>query len=313
MNTSERILVHGPGMMDITDLFYFDKIVYPVVEAYLRPPELAPGYVGYKAQEFIPQDILEKLKDAGLIVTPAEVLLVPDSSELINTFKEGGDVFKNWGQDKAEKYGSALFQICTLVPPLNDSNVSKWLQDIDKKTRDTTKLIEEQKIDAVTKLYRENITSVLTPGWDTVLSLLLPLPCVAPGMPHMDAIIAFLKDNTTIQKRTSLFNWHRDITLNDESNSSLTEKITDILLPRLKTYMQWLKDSGLVVGLRETEFLISLGKSMGNCDIMEKSKYFVLSKRGLSLSQQDKEQRKELAYISYTRRNWKDWFSGIVL
>ena len=33
MNTSERILVHGPCIRDITDLLYFDKIAYPVLVA----------------------------------------------------------------------------------------------------------------------------------------------------------------------------------------------------------------------------------------------------------------------------------------
>ncbi len=311
MSTSERILVHGPCLRDLTDFLYFDKIAYPVLIALVRPPGLAPGYVGYKAQELLPQGIHDKLMNRGLMIKPAEVLLVPQPSDLLEQFKKGADAMMDWAQKAGENLGTALFEICTLEGPLNDPNITAWLQDIDEKTKRLSDLMGERNKHAVAKYYEEDVTRVLTPGWDNILSLFLPLPCLSQR-PPIETIIDFLTDEQTIKKRAQLFNWHKEIDTEAENKASLVDEITDILVPRLKTYLQWLRASGLVSGVREAEFLIHLGNSLDKCEITSQNELFRIAKRGLSLSPQDQAPGRELAYITYAKRNWRDWYRGVV-
>ena len=311
MNNSERILVHGPCIRDLTDFLYFDKIAYPVLEAFLRPPDLAPGYVGYKAQEFIPQDIHDKMKDAGLIVTPAEILLFPRGSDFKEQLSKGGDSIIDSVQHSVENLGSALFEICTLKAPLSDSNIAMWLRDIDKKTKRLADLMRERNKQAVAKFYEEDVTRVLTPGWDNILSILLPLPCLSQR-PPIEAVIDFLTDDQTIKMRAQLFKWHKEIEVEADNVERLGDEITDLLLPRLKEFLQWLRSSGLVSGVREAEFLITFGEALERCELDIGNEFFRISKRGLSLFPEDQVPGRELAYITYAKRSWRDWYRGIL-
>ena len=112
----ERILVHGPYLKDLTDLLYFDKIVYPTTTAVRQLLNFLPEPVRLlQLDEPLPERVRSKLASENFIV-PAGVFVLSPSDD------EGFEIL-------------AEVALAVLDEPVTADKEAAWLQDIDAKTK----------------------------------------------------------------------------------------------------------------------------------------------------------------------------------
>jgi hypothetical protein len=309
----ERLLIHGPCLQDLTDLLYFDKIVYPTTTAITRPRNLPPGYAGYPVEEPLPQAVRDKLVKAGLIVSPGEVLLVPVAGDIAAQLLQGAEAFTQWMQQSAIDMGKALGEIAFsfLDTPANRSEVIAWLRDIDAKTKKLTDLAVKRGQRAVAKYYLDDVTKTLKPGWSLVLSItFLRFPSIQVGHAGIDDLIAFLSHAETREKRQALFDWPLQVEAAVNKGQLSIEEIPYRIAQLLDDYSSWIRQSGLASRFGVGEFLFTFGASfierLTKIEIDENmSQILALGPRGLSLTDADiANSGRELAYLSHSRRGY---------
>lgn len=313
----ERILVHGPCLQDLTDLLYFDKIVYPMTKAMIRPDNLAPGYVGYSAQEPIPEDVRNRLTEADLIIAPGTLLFASQGDERVSKMLGGSDSAQQWMPEHVAESSKILGEIFigSLELPASNTDVATWLQDLDAKAKMFTDHAVKLGKRAVAKFYAEDVDKTLQPGWDAVLSITFPkMPCVVPGRPEIDDLVRFLNDEETKRKRAALFNWHCGIDTAVQQGRISMEEVPDRIDALLEDYTGWLRQSGLFAGARPCEFLMTFDNSfieglVSAVQLRGNRSAFAVGRRGLKLIEESpREMGREIAYIAHTGRNWREWF-----
>ena len=118
-------------------------------------------------------------------------------------------------------------------------------------------------------------------------------------------------DSSAPEKQLLIFIFIAEQIIKNEEAAN--QVLYELFQPPLETYLSWLKGSGLVSGMREAEFLITLGGLLNNLNVENRSKMFTVAKRGLSLPITGQTPGREIAYVTYAKRNWRDWFRGILM
>jgi hypothetical protein len=315
----ERVLVHGPCLQDLTDLLYFDKIVYPVTTALIRPVDMQPGYVGYSAVEPVPETVRERLTDAGLITVPGSLIFVPPSEDdLVSALLKGGDALTQMAQSQGIAIGDILGEIFlggTLDIPASEGEVEAWLQGLDDNARKLADHAVRLGQRAVPKLYAEDAHRTLKPGWDPVLSLRFDgMPCAGSGKPGVEDLIDFLDDEVTRTKRAALFDWHSGIEAEVQEGGATLDEIPGRVAALLEDYRDWLRQSRMFAGARPIECVMFFADWFveGVVDAARQSGGngpLLIEKRGLCLDEtENREAGRELAYVAHTHRDWRSWF-----
>src|SRR5688572_8760717 len=168
--SSDRILIHGPWLRDFTDFLCFDKIVYPVTKTYLRPSNSPPGIVGYPHAEPIPEPVLQRLTEAGLVISPKELVpLIPEGEDFVAQLLKGPDAMTTSMQET----GANLFKISfsCFQMPASKADELKWLIELDSYTALLADMARRRGRSVIPKYYLENVIHTLKPGWSMVLSL----------------------------------------------------------------------------------------------------------------------------------------------
>ncbi len=253
----DRLLIHGPRLHDLTDFLFFDKIVYPTALAYVRPAGVPPGVAGYKLTEPVDRDIQERLRMAGLIVSPASLL------PKIDFLESSPDEVGRWRKEMKEMTSTAL-RVLDLPPDTSAEQqaIDKFLIEIDTSTRHLSELAMRYGKNAVAKYYTQSVGSVLTPGNQSVLSIVYSkFPTIDLSHIGISEFIDFLSDEETKKMRRRLFNWQNGIETAIEKGNIKIEHVPDRIATLLDDYTTWIKSSGLTSKISAAETLLTLSEA----------------------------------------------------
>lgn len=311
--STERLLVHGPTLQDLTDFLLFDKVIYPVTNALKRPRSLAPGYAGYPLEEPVPQTIKERLKDSGFMVAPGAVLFTPSADDFIAQLQKGPDAVMEWAQASGMDVGRILGEIAfsTLHTPASESDAATWRKDIDTKIKKLADLLVQRNKRVVPRFYAEDVAKTLRPGWNLVLSVTFrQFPGVQPGRFDIEKFVEFLSHEQTKERRRRLFDWPREIAAAVADGKLSLDTIPAHIAQLLADYSSWIMQSGLASKPTVAEFLVNFDASFvgGLTQVKvgeDVSELLMLAPRGLTLTQEEQATSgQELAYISHSKRGY---------
>lgn len=310
--SGERLLVHGPYLQDLTDLLLFDRIVFPATTAIRRPRDLPPGYAGYPVEEPLPEGIRERLAEAGLLLTPGQILFATPISELDTKLLEDADALTQWFQRSGLEMSKVAAELAFtfLDTPASGSEVAAWMQEIDGKTRHLADIAFQRGWRAIPKLYASDVTATLKPGWSLVLSVTFPqFPGVQTGRVDLDDLLAFLTDDVTKEKRRALFDWPLGIEAAVEEGQITFEEIPHHVADLLRDYTDWILASGLSSSTVVTEFLVVCGdrfvQALSGVEGGETRQTLAFAPRGLWLEDTSQARAgRELAYLSHRLRGY---------
>jgi hypothetical protein len=333
----ERMLVHGPRLDDLTDLLYFDKIVYPATMAMIRPEEVPPGYGGYALPEPFGEEIRDKLRNAGLLMSPGELHMQSSIQQIFADSGQGLEglterlsaIGQQMGAGLAETAFCTLFthasagQVTHLMAALQaklvslsefatDPEIHGWLADIDACTRTLADLAEKQGKRATAKYYLEDVDRTLKPGTDSALSVVLAqLPTIDLGRTNVDELLSFLSSEETKVMRRRLFNWQNDLQVALERGDRRPEDIPDLIATLSDDYTAWVGKAGFASNLRRAaEFVLALGEAtvealtvVGIPSALQK--VLQLRQRKLDLTREElSAPGREIAYIVHCKRSF---------
>jgi len=312
----ERFLVHGPGLRELTDFLYFDRIVYPVTTASLRSRTLPPGYAGYRLREPLPDDVRGRLAEAGLLTSPGALIAAPDSGELGSQLAQGPEAFLASMQQSMIAAGATLGKIAfsTLEMPASDAEVVGWVRELDANAKTLADLARTRGRRVTVKLHAEDVTWTLRPGWTSVLCLTFHrLPRLRAGPDTLGDVLAFLGDEETRRRRQQLFDWHDGVESAIARGEMSLPDIPARIASRLAAYREWIAASRLSSGTMTAELLVALDEALVHAVAAleaptDQVHELRLGRRGLSLEGDGS--GRELAYICHARKNIRSLWPG---
>lgn len=309
----ERLLAHGPCLADIDDLLCFDKIVYPVTKACVRPRSLAPGRAGYPLREPLPEAVRELLANAGLITSPGPLLFDRADAALRIRGSAGTDVIADPAQPPLQEMTAIIGEIylSTLPTPATDAEVLAWQHALDANVKRLAVAAGGHGHRVTGKYHIEDVTWTLKPGWTQVLSLVFPtMPRLRAGQASLEDIIGFLTDEGTKERRRRLFDSCLGSDCTAEGGGRQSGNVVDLLIASYRDYRDWLGVFGLCAGTRTVELLIAFDESLVN-DIVqagvpeERRGELRIQSRGLALEEtRGRPPGCELAFISHAKRKF---------
>lgn len=312
--STERLLVHGPRIDDLTDLLCFDRIVFPATTAIRRPRDCPPGYAGYPIEEALTPEARERLVEAGVVTSPVPLILAASSEDTVAQLLSGDGSPLELPQSIETDVGTLTgMAFSSLDTPATRADVAAWIAQIDAKVAKVAGMLATRGHRAVPKLFAADVTRTLRPGWSVVLSVAFPrFPGLEVGRVDLEALIAFLTDSGTIEKRRALFDWPLAIEADVRHDRIRIAEVPDRIAQALEDYGGWIMQSGLPTRVRVVELLLVFDASfIDRLTAVRPSdriaEIVTLSQRGLALSGEDRTgSGRELAFVSHGRRGYDE-------
>ena len=177
-------------MEDLSSLLYFDRVVYPTTTPFVKPRDLAPGYVGYRQQEIVPEAVREALGEAKLLLGPGDVVR---TNVVSNTLQMSGEL-QNLMLDIAAENGRPIGNLLSppLTLPASDTDVTAWLTEIDRTVHEFALALRARGLHTVARHDGHVVSTVLGAGWSQAITVRMQaLPRLAPPADSIGESIAF--------------------------------------------------------------------------------------------------------------------------
>lgn len=272
---TQRVLLQGPSLIDLTDLLYYDALVYESTNT-----------------ENLPSDAIDKLADANLVY-PLNALKV--NSIDWNTVTQYVISHSYRMNQITTKDSAASFSFGRNVW------IQLWAEAI-------SQFLKPLGLQATPKYcVSSEFFSQYSNGSDEVLSIIYSsLPRLEVEKLDIDYFLDFLKDDETQKLRRRLFCWQNEIETSIEKQEVKLEHVADLLITRLDDYSSWLQKSELKLKYEKCEiiyyFLASIIVPVSLPKAIEK--IFQFKKRKIELLDDEKVLGRELAYIAHAQRRF---------
>ncbi len=260
---NERLLINGPDLIDLTDLLYFNRLIFPVFPSQLQKnPDF---YFGRN-------EIEDRLFYEKLIIPKEEVVEKEIVEEIEKECVDSEKIVNELHQVKGNLYDPRTISFFLDVVKDHEKMKNYHIRKMSNVfASQNCKVVSKFRSEYFEKIFSFDVVGISASVFGTnflirnseqksdngVLNIIMSqLPVLDNSDINIDALVDFLKDEQTQVKRRRLFSWQNDIENKIESGSLKLEHLPDLIATLIDDYKSHVELSELNYKYGKIEVLL---------------------------------------------------------